>query len=436
MRKKLMICFLTVSMILGTGVQALAAPITEAQQQELNDKKAQISEAEQKYADLQNKVDEFDNEIQQLILAMQENDNNIGTVNKEIEAINIRIEDNKKDLEEKENIFKSRMRYLYKNGGQTTYLSLLFSANNLADFISKAKAVGKILNLDKEIMKELEEKQQEYNNNMASLASRKKELENLNADNKQKLADLNKKKQEQIVYIEQAKNEYNNLSGDLVTTERGLYKPFEDIINNSNSSIDDLNNSISSLTSLKGNVTNGDVKNEIVNLVGKANTLVSKKKAEIQAQAQANSKNSTQANTQTQTSSRGSSTTQTQKPSLTPPTNTNVTASASKILEIAYSKLGATYVWGATGPDVFDCSGFTQYVYKQAGISISRTTYTQVNDGVAVSYSDLQPGDLVLTSAGHVGIYVGGGQMIHAPQTGDVIKVSKIWSFYAARRIL
>ncbi|MNI85606.1 Murein DD-endopeptidase MepS/Murein LD-carboxypeptidase precursor [compost metagenome] len=85
---------------------------------------------------------------------------------------------------------------------------------------------------------------------------------------------------------------------------------------------------------------------------------------------------------------------------------------------------------------MFDCSGFTQYVYRQAGIYISRTTYTQINDGVAVSYSNLQPGDLVLTSAGHIGIYVGNGQMIHAPQTGDVVKVSKIWSFYAARRIL
>lgn len=53
-----------------------------------------------------------------------------------------------------------------------------------------------------------------------------------------------------------------------------------------------------------------------------------------------------------------------------------------------------------------------------------------------MSYSDLQPGDLVFTSPGHMGIYVGGGQMIHAPQTGDVVKVSKVWSFYAARRVM
>ncbi len=105
---------------------------------------------------------------------------------------------------------------------------------------------------------------------------------------------------------------------------------------------------------------------------------------------------------------------------------------------VAYAKkfLGTPYVWGGTTPIGFDCSGFTQYVYAQHGISISRTTYTQVNDGIAVSQSQLQPGDLVFTSAHHVGIYVGNGQMIHAPETGDFVKISNIWSFYAARRIL
>jgi len=69
-------------------------------------------------------------------------------------------------------------------------------------------------------------------------------------------------------------------------------------------------------------------------------------------------------------------------------------------------------------------------------VSLSRTTFTQVNDGVPVSYSDLQVGDLVFSNPGHVGIYVGNGQIIHSPQTGDVVKVSKIWSFYAARRVM
>ena len=110
---------------------------------------------------------------------------------------------------------------------------------------------------------------------------------------------------------------------------------------------------------------------------------------------------------------------------------------ASAVLNEAYKHLGKAYVYGATGPSNFDCSGFTQYVFSHAaGIDISRTTYSQINVGVPVSQSQLQPGDLVFPHAGHVGIYVGNGQMIHAPQTGDVVKVSPVYKFYAARRVL
>ncbi len=111
--------------------------------------------------------------------------------------------------------------------------------------------------------------------------------------------------------------------------------------------------------------------------------------------------------------------------------------SAQAVLNEAYKHLGASYVWGATGPSTFDCSGFTEYVYEHAtGIDISRTTYTQIDVGRPVSEEQLQPGDLVFPHAGHVGIYVGNGQMIHAPQTGDVVKVGPVYNFYAARRIL
>lgn len=112
------------------------------------------------------------------------------------------------------------------------------------------------------------------------------------------------------------------------------------------------------------------------------------------------------------------------------------TTKGQEIVNYAKTFLGTPYLWGGTTPAGFDCSGFTQYVYKHFGIDITRTTYTQINVGAAVSQSSLQLGDLVFTSSGHVGIYVGNNQIIHSPKTGDVIKISTIWSFYAARRIL
>ncbi|MDS0525544.1 NlpC/P60 family protein [Clostridium sp. SHJSY1] len=108
-----------------------------------------------------------------------------------------------------------------------------------------------------------------------------------------------------------------------------------------------------------------------------------------------------------------------------------------KVIDEAMKHLGKQYVYGAEGPNVFDCSGYTSYVYRQAlNIEIGRTTYDQINSGREISQSELKPGDLVFPHSGHVGIYVGNGQMVHAPQTGDVVKVSSVYNFWRARRII
>jgi cell wall-associated NlpC family hydrolase len=99
---------------------------------------------------------------------------------------------------------------------------------------------------------------------------------------------------------------------------------------------------------------------------------------------------------------------------------------AEKAVAFAYAQLGKPYVFGATGPNSYDCSGLTQAAWASAGISIERTSEDQWASLPHVSTSDLQPGDiLVFAGAGHVGIYVGGGMMIDAPHTGlDVEKVA------------
>ena len=97
--------------------------------------------------------------------------------------------------------------------------------------------------------------------------------------------------------------------------------------------------------------------------------------------------------------------------------------------------LGTPYVWGGASPSGFDCSGLAMYVYAQVGISLPHNAAMQYDSvGVYVSRSDLQPGDLVFFDGlGHMGIYIGGGQFIHAPHTGDVVKISSLSeSWYAS----
>ncbi|MEE4490915.1 C40 family peptidase [Streptomyces sp. BE230] len=103
-------------------------------------------------------------------------------------------------------------------------------------------------------------------------------------------------------------------------------------------------------------------------------------------------------------------------------------ARAAEAVAFAYTALGKPYVWGATGPSSFDCSGLTQAAYRSAGVSLPRTTYTQIDAGRRVSRSELAPGDLVFFYSGisHVGLYIGNGQMIHAPRPGAPVRIAPI----------
>jgi peptidoglycan DL-endopeptidase CwlO len=115
----------------------------------------------------------------------------------------------------------------------------------------------------------------------------------------------------------------------------------------------------------------------------------------------------------------------------------------SGVVGVALSQLGTPYVWGGAAPGGFDCSGLVMWAYAQVGVSLPHSSYAQYGYGVPVSRDQLQPGDLVFFDGlGHVGIYIGNGQFVHAPHTGDVVKISSLdesWysaTYVGARRIL
>jgi peptidoglycan DL-endopeptidase CwlO len=104
---------------------------------------------------------------------------------------------------------------------------------------------------------------------------------------------------------------------------------------------------------------------------------------------------------------------------------------ARQALQYAYRQLCKPYVYGAEGPDSFDCSGLTMAAWGAAGVSLPRTTYEQYDATTRVAYADLQPGDLVFFNGNsHMGMYVGGGKMIHAPHTGSTVQIVDISSGY------
>ncbi|MGW1502723.1 NlpC/P60 family protein [Streptomyces mirabilis] len=159
-----------------------------------------------------------------------------------------------------------------------------------------------------------------------------------------------------------------------------------------------------------------------------------RKAAELAQQQAAAEKKAQEAAAQQQTTSGTTSTSGSTSGSST--TDSSYTAKADKALAFARAQVGKPYVWGATGPGSYDCSGLTQAAWKAAGVDLPRTTWDQVNVGTTVPLSDIKPGDLVFfyDDISHVGLYVGNGMMIHAPKPGAYVREESI--FYGGESII
>jgi len=166
-----------------------------------------------------------------------------------------------------------------------------------------------------------------------------------------------------------------------------------------------------------------DVQKKLAAAQAKLNSLTAKQREELQAKAAAAAGDASAVVDQAITSGN----------------MTYASAAAKTAFQAAESRLGDAYVYGATGPSTFDCSGLMMWSYAQAGVSLPRTSYAQENVGTAVPLSEAEVGDLVIFNGGeHVGMYAGNGMVLHAPHTGTVVKfesISTIGSVVTVRRV-
>ena len=402
MKKKILSVVIAGALTLTSITPVFATPNEEVIQNQ-----QKYDELNAKIDDIQGKIYKLNEQISPLKEEVDSNKKEMEAIKEEIENTNKEIEASKVEIEEKEEVLGKRLRELYKSGGQGSYLTLLFSAESFSDLISKIDSASRLVNIDKKIVRELLDKKEKLDEKVTSLEEKSNKIAKLTEDTNKVLADFEEKRKEQEVLIAQAEAEQRKFDEEyLSVAERSLVDYQMGILGSSND-ITELKDAISQLRSirdiqLKSPIVIEEVNNAIENAKVKVDDLEAQ-------QAAASSPN------------RGPG-----------------SASANAIVSYAYQFIGTPYVYGATGPNAFDCSGFTSYVYRNAaGIDITRTTYSQIGVGTPVSYSELQPGDLVFTyGLDHVGIYVGGGQYIHAPQPGDYVKVSPVTSFYAARRVL
>ncbi|MDS0526202.1 NlpC/P60 family protein [Clostridium sp. SHJSY1] len=380
-------------------VQVSAVPSN----QEVQQSRDKYEELKAKVNEVNQKVQEFDDQISQLTIKVDGNNNQISNINKEVEGVNKEIDVMKTDMSGKEEVLGKRLREVYKSGGQTNYISLIASADSFSDLISRIDTAVRLVNMDQKVVQELLDNKSKLDEKVDTLATNASQIQSINDEIQVQKAELSQKKTEQQNLVDQAKTEEDNFNKQFLTPmEREVAQGFMDVANNKDSTVAQLNDAVSTLTAIRGQTKSAVVINEIDTAIKAAKKTISLSKTPGAA-------------------------------------NRGVVASgnAGSLLSYAYTLLGRPYVWGAKGPNSFDCSGFTSYVYRNVmGIEIGASTYEQINAGVEVSQSELQPGDLVFPHSGHVAIYVGNGQMIHAPRTGDVIKIGPVYAFWRARRIL
>lgn len=395
-----------VLLVTMSTTSVIASPLSDKlkqQQNSLQQNQINYKNAQEKVNALNSKIESYDSQIENLMREIEANKSKISSLQTDINKSQKDIQKAKADIKEEQELYNQRMRTMYMNGGVGGYLDVILGAENLGDLCQKVQAVKRISDLDKKIVKQLRTKQADLQQKQDKLKSEQNKVVSLNKAQEEKVKKCEQDKKAQDAIIIQAKKEEALYAGKLQTDQAQINSTMKAI-------------------------------EEMRRREAEAARVVSS--APVVSKSSASSSSSSRAQVSSSQAAKPAS-----RPASRPSRGSSAPASGNAIVSYAYNFLGVPYKWAANGPNSFDCSGFTCYVYAHFGIGLPRTSGAQSGTGSFVSRNNLQPGDLVFfgSPVHHVGIYVGGGCYIHAPKTGDVVKVSSLSgrSDYAcARRVM
>lgn len=287
---------------------------------------------------------------------------------------------------------KKRIKYMYKAGNDSAFETLVTS-DDFTDLLSKAEYVQNVHSYDRKQLQEYVETKQQISDLKDSLEKDQKELESKQAEYEKQGDNLNN-------LITSKSAEVANLDSEIQAAAEAAAKEAAERAAKEAAKKQQASAANNSTSSNRHNSTTSN------------NTTSNKNNTSNTTRPSRPSGNNTSSSTTKPSGNNTSSN-----------TTSGSNANGGTIVSRAYSQLGKPYVWGACGPSSFDCSGFVSYCltgsYTRLGTTLTFMGWTRV--------SNPQPGDVV-TTATHCGIYIGNGQMIHAPHTGDVVKVGPVQS--------
>lgn len=365
---RLITAVVTSSMIV---TPVLAAPSVDDLKKEKAAKQSEVSSLQSQLTTLMGKVNTLESELIQ--------------TGEDITKAQGDLEVAQEKEKEQYAAMKKRIKYMYEAGNDSAFETLVTS-EDFTDLLSKAEYVQNVHSYDRKQLQEYVETKQQISDLKDSLEKDQKELES-----------------KQVEYEKQGDN-LNNL------------------ITSKSAEVANLDSEIQAAAEAAAR--------EAAERAAREAAEKAAKEAERQQAAASNNNAASTSNRNNTTSNRNNTTSSSSASVATKPSNSSsstttsgTNANGGSIVSRAYSQLGKPYVWGAYGPDSFDCSGFVSYCltgsYSRLGTTLTFMGWTRV--------SNPQPGDVV-TTATHCGIYIGNGQMIHAPHTGDVVKVGPVQS--------
>lgn len=378
----------------------LASSINEANQKKeeaengLNAANSDISQIENEQSRLQGEINSLDAELVSVIMNLSILENELTAKEAELVQVQADLVQAQEDEDKQYEAMKMRIRFMYERG-DNAFLTSLLESRSITDFLNRVEYVNEVY---------------EYDRNLLTAYQ----------DAKQKVADLEVQVQSEIAEMEEVQENYQE--------EQARY---ETVIAQKKSQMSDFDTKLASAKQLAAQYqATIDRQNEIIRQeeerIRKEEEERKRREEEARRQQEAEARraaanNNTNNSSNNNSGSNGSANSGSESGgsggsssggNMNPDFTTGVSGSA--VVNYACTFIGKPYVWGGTDPNTgADCSGFIQYVYRNFGISLPRSSYEQLTAGKEVSYANAQPGDIICYS-GHVAIYMGGGQIVHA----------------------
>lgn len=373
----------------------------QAQSQALQ---GQVSDQTQKLTVLAQQLDVTNQEMENLSQQIAVYTDNIAQLENELHI---------KEQKEQEllDLYSKRVRAMEENGNYSAYIAIIFSADNFQDLLSRIDDAKKIMQHDTDLIDEVR-------------------------DAKAKVQDAKSKMETEMATQQEAFQQYQDKQADLLSQQQEVKNVLSTLQADSADYQAQLQSVNALSTSISGQITNMEAE------------LQEQKRIQAEQAAAAQIANSNKKTSNSGTSSSGSSGGKTNSGGSSNKWSNDPVVSGGSgqdIVNYAMQFLGVPYVYGGTSPSGFDCSGLVYYCYHHYGYSVNRTAAGLAYNGTSVS--SLRAGDVILFTStdgsyiGHTGIYIGNGQFIHAPHTGDVVKISNLSDSYytshyvGARRI-